>query len=93
MVPLDGQATGADWRTAPLWGIGLTAGVSGGEGQSARNNFANMNSTDRNALLTFLRSLQSAEGNAQRPRVMSGPRLHQGLRTRSPPSAACVPPA
>ena len=24
-------ASGAEWRTAPLWGIGLTAGVSGGE--------------------------------------------------------------
>ncbi|NOK19071.1 di-heme oxidoreductase family protein [Corallococcus carmarthensis] len=27
----EGQASGAEWRTAPLWGIGLTAGVSGGE--------------------------------------------------------------
>lgn len=27
----DGGATGAEWRTPPLWGIGLTAGVSGGE--------------------------------------------------------------
>jgi len=25
------QASGAEWRTAPLWNIGLTAGVSGGE--------------------------------------------------------------
>lgn len=25
------EATGAEWRTAPLWSIGLTAGVSGGE--------------------------------------------------------------
>ncbi|MBT4726140.1 MAG: thiol oxidoreductase [Planctomycetaceae bacterium] len=25
------QATGAEWRTAPLWGIGLTTGISGGE--------------------------------------------------------------
>ncbi len=24
-------ASGAEWRTSPLWGIGLTAGVSGGE--------------------------------------------------------------
>jgi len=24
-------ASGAEWRTTPLWGIGLTAGVSGGE--------------------------------------------------------------
>jgi CxxC motif-containing protein (DUF1111 family) len=27
----EGQASGADWRTAPLWSIGLTVGVSGGE--------------------------------------------------------------
>jgi CxxC motif-containing protein (DUF1111 family) len=26
-----GNATGAQWRTAPLWSIGLTVGVSGGE--------------------------------------------------------------
>jgi CxxC motif-containing protein (DUF1111 family) len=27
----EGLATGAEWRTPPLWNIGLTAGVSGGE--------------------------------------------------------------
>jgi CxxC motif-containing protein (DUF1111 family) len=27
----EGVATGAEWRTPPLWSIGLTAGVSGGE--------------------------------------------------------------
>ncbi|MEL7449106.1 MAG: di-heme oxidoredictase family protein [Pseudomonadota bacterium] len=27
----EGNATGAEWRTPPLWGIGLTDGVSGGE--------------------------------------------------------------
>jgi CxxC motif-containing protein (DUF1111 family) len=27
----DGDATGSEWRTAPLWNIGLTADVSGGE--------------------------------------------------------------
>jgi len=27
----EGEASGAEWRTPPLWGIGLTAGVSGGE--------------------------------------------------------------
>jgi len=27
----DGDATGSEWRTAPLWNIGLTAGVAGGE--------------------------------------------------------------
>jgi CxxC motif-containing protein (DUF1111 family) len=25
------NATGAEWRTPPLWNIGLTSGVSGGE--------------------------------------------------------------
>ncbi len=27
----DGEATASEWRTAPLWNLGLTAGVSGGE--------------------------------------------------------------
>ena len=27
----EGVASGSEWRTAPLWNIGLTAGVSGGE--------------------------------------------------------------
>jgi CxxC motif-containing protein (DUF1111 family) len=27
----EGNASGAEWRTPPLWSIGLTAGVSGGE--------------------------------------------------------------
>ena len=27
----EGVASGAEWRTAPLWSIGLTSGVSGGE--------------------------------------------------------------
>ena len=27
----EGTATGSEWRTPPLWSIGLTAGVSGGE--------------------------------------------------------------
>lgn len=27
----EGSASGSEWRTAPLWNIGLTAGVSGGE--------------------------------------------------------------
>jgi len=27
----EGQATGAEWRTAPLWGIGLTSDVNAGE--------------------------------------------------------------
>jgi CxxC motif-containing protein (DUF1111 family) len=28
----EGDVTAAEWRTAPLWNIGLTAGVAGGEG-------------------------------------------------------------
>lgn len=28
---IENQAGGSEWRTAPLWNIGLTAGVSGGE--------------------------------------------------------------
>jgi CxxC motif-containing protein (DUF1111 family) len=28
----EGLASGAEWRTAPLWNIGFTAGASGGEG-------------------------------------------------------------
>ncbi len=27
----EADSGGSEWRTAPLWGIGLTAGVSGGE--------------------------------------------------------------
>ncbi len=27
----EGNASGSQWRTSPLWGIGLTAGISGGE--------------------------------------------------------------
>jgi CxxC motif-containing protein (DUF1111 family) len=27
----EGKATGSQWRTSPLWSIGLTAGISGGE--------------------------------------------------------------
>ena len=26
----EGEATGAEWRTAPLWGVGLSACVTGG---------------------------------------------------------------
>jgi CxxC motif-containing protein (DUF1111 family) len=27
----EGNVSGSAWRTPPLWGVGLTAGVSGGE--------------------------------------------------------------
>ncbi|MGV3491425.1 MAG: di-heme oxidoredictase family protein [Devosia sp.] len=74
----EGDADGYEWRTAPLWGIGLTETVSGhtqflhdgrarnlteailwhgGEAQAARDAFANMPKSQRDALLAFLESL------------------------------------
>lgn len=68
----------SEWRTPPLWGIGLTEVVNGhsnflhdgrarnlieailwhaGEANQAKNNFKNMNSSDRKALIKFLKSL------------------------------------
>lgn len=73
-----GVADGREWRTPPLWGIGLTQTVSGhtyflhdgrarnlteailwhgGEAEAARNRFADLEKTDRDALLIFLESL------------------------------------
>ncbi|MEF0862657.1 MULTISPECIES: di-heme oxidoredictase family protein [Rhizobium] len=73
-----GVASGRDWRTPPLWGIGLTQTVSGqqaylhdgrartlteailwhgGEAEKARNTFANLPQSDRQALINFLESL------------------------------------
>ena len=74
----EGEATGSEWRTPPLWGIGLTETVSGhtlflhdgrarnlteailwhgGEGEAARDKFAALPKTDRDALLAFVNSL------------------------------------
>lgn len=74
----EGEASGSEWRTPPLWGIGLTETVSGhtlllhdgrarnlteailwhgGEGQAARDRFANLPKADRDALLAFVNSL------------------------------------
>ena len=71
-------ASGSEWRTPPLWGIGLTKTVSGhryflhdgrarslleailwhgGESATARNHVINMQTAERNALITFLESL------------------------------------
>lgn len=73
-----GLADGQEWRTAPLWGIGLTETVSGhtfflhdgrarnlteailwhgGEARPARDGFAALEATDRQALISFLESL------------------------------------
>jgi len=74
----EGDADGYEWRTPPLWGIGLTETVSnhtlflhdgrarnlteailwhGGEAQAARDAFAEMPKSQRDALLAFLESL------------------------------------
>ncbi len=74
----DFLANGYEWRTPPLWGIGLTSTVNGhsnflhdgrartleeailwhgGEAANAKNGFKNLSSTDRAALISFLRSL------------------------------------
>ncbi|MFN2381001.1 MAG: di-heme oxidoredictase family protein [Guyparkeria sp.] len=74
----DFEATGREWRTPPLWGIGLNELVTGhrfylhdgrprglaesflwhgGEAEPARESFRRMIAQEREALLTFLRSL------------------------------------
>lgn len=74
----DFQATGSEWRTPPLWGIGLIQTVNkhthllhdgrarnveeailwhGGEAATSRNNFKNLNTTQRAALIKFVNSL------------------------------------
>jgi CxxC motif-containing protein (DUF1111 family) len=71
-------ANGQEWRTSPLWGIGLTELVNGhsnylhdgrarnlmeailwhgGEGKQSRDFVKNLNKSDREALLAFLKSL------------------------------------
>jgi CxxC motif-containing protein (DUF1111 family) len=73
-----GAANGKEWRTPPLWGIGLTKTVSGhtfflhdgrarsleeailwhgGEAKKARDNYAALEKSDRQKLLSFLESL------------------------------------
>ena len=75
----EANASGAEWRTAPLWSIGLAPGAAGGEeaylhdgrarnlseailwhggeAEAAKENFRNMSSTLRAALLKFIQSL------------------------------------
>lgn len=73
-----GVANGNEWRTPPLWGIGLTETVNGhtfflhdgrarnleeailwhgGEAQDARDGYAGLLKSDRDALIKFLESL------------------------------------
>jgi CxxC motif-containing protein (DUF1111 family) len=74
----EGVADGREWRTPPLWGIGLTKLVSGhtlflhdgrarnleeailwhgAEAQAARDGYAALSKTDREALIKFVESL------------------------------------
>lgn len=74
----DFQATGSEWRTPPLWGIGLFETVNkhsyylhdgrarnleeailwhGGEAETSKQAFMNLTKSEREALLTFLKSL------------------------------------
>ena len=74
----DFEASGQEWRTPPLWGIGLVQRVNmhrfflhdgrarglmeailwhGGEAKTARDTVISMPIADREALISFLRSL------------------------------------
>jgi CxxC motif-containing protein (DUF1111 family) len=69
---IQGQATGPDWRTTPLWGLGMrprllhdgrahtiAAAVMahGGEATSAVRHFRELSRPARDTLLAFLQSL------------------------------------
>jgi CxxC motif-containing protein (DUF1111 family) len=75
---VEGNASATEWRTAPLWNIGLTAGVSGGEAylhdgrarnlseailwhggeaEASKQNFVGMTQSQKDALITFLKTL------------------------------------
>lgn len=74
----DFLATGSEWKTPPLWGIGLTEVVNGhsfflhdgrarnfveaimwhgGEAEESKEFFSNLSKEDREAILSFLKSL------------------------------------
>ena len=74
----EGEASGREWRTAPLWGIGLTETVNGhtfflhdgrarnlleailwhaGEAEKSKQRVVSMTREEREALLSFIRSL------------------------------------
>jgi len=74
----DYEATGSEWRTPPLWGLGLVQTIDGylfllhdgrargfaeailwhgGDGENAKQAFAAMSKSDRDALVAFLSSL------------------------------------
>jgi CxxC motif-containing protein (DUF1111 family) len=75
----EGDAETFEWRTAPLWGLGLAPGVQGGatyllhdgrahsieqaiqlhggEATASASRFNSLSASDKNALITFLKSL------------------------------------
>jgi len=74
----DFEATGSEWRTPPLWGLGLVPTVNGhdtllhdgrargfaeailwhgGEAERAKENFRNAPKDEREAIISFLKSL------------------------------------
>ena len=75
----EGNAKTAEWRTPPLWGLGLSPNsqggqyflmhdgraksieaailLHGGEGAASRNKFGQAADAEKNAVLTFLKSL------------------------------------
>jgi len=75
----EGDAKTSEWRTAPLWGLGLAPGVQGGnfyllhdgrahsieqaiqmhggEAAASANRFNSLSQKDKDALITFLKSL------------------------------------
>jgi CxxC motif-containing protein (DUF1111 family) len=75
----EGDAKTSEWRTTPLWGLGLASGVQGGnyyllhdgrahgiqeaiqmhggEAAAAAGRFDSLSSTQKNAIITFLKSL------------------------------------
>jgi CxxC motif-containing protein (DUF1111 family) len=75
----EGDAKTSEWRTTPLWGLGLAPGVQGGniylmhdgrahsieeaitlhggEAAASAGRFNKLSASDRNALITFLKSL------------------------------------
>lgn len=75
----EGNAKTSEWRTAPLWGLGLASGVQGGsyyllhdgrahsieqaitlhggEAAVSAGRFSSLSATDKQSLITFLKSL------------------------------------
>ena len=52
----EGEASGNEWRTPPLWGIGLTKIVSG-HTLFLHDAFTKLSKADRDPLIAFVSSL------------------------------------